>query len=351
MKKNALRSLALLGLAWGLCAALAAAAPPETLALADLANRPDRWPATVTLQRDLHFTSGLVMHQGDQLRLLRFDGSQAQVADASRHLFNLKPEDCGLLDAANQAWAALTPAQRAVAPETLAGDLSLWPVRVAVNTAISCTLGKLPAGTEVALLTVSPKGADVAWPNSPSRLSLDFGSIDLIARARQLALIAPDQRPSRIAAALQDILVGADGKPYHDEHLGDKKIFALYFGAGWCPPCQAFSPDFVKFVHDAMPRHPELAVVFLSDDKQLADMLAYMQKEEMTFPAVPPKGVTHSSPLSDYEVQLIPHLIIVDRFGKVLANSDDGRGNRIDPMDTVAALGKILAAPPSAQAQ
>jgi thiol-disulfide isomerase/thioredoxin len=349
MKKNVLSSLALLGVVWGMCAALASAAVPETLSLADLANRPDRWPATVTLQRDLRFTAGLVIHQGEQLQLVRFDGSGALVADAGHHLFKLTPEDCGLLDAANQAWAALTPAQRAVAPETLAGDLSLWPARVAATTQISCTFGKLPAGTELTLLTVSHQGLDVAWPNSANRLSIDFGSTDAIARARKLVLLAPDQRPSRIAAALQGILVDSDGKPYHDEHLNDKKFFALYFGAGWCPPCQAFSPDFVKFLNDAMPRHPELAVVFLSDDKQLADMLAYMKKEQMPFPAVPPNVVTHSSPLSNYEVQLIPHLVIVDRFGKALADNDDGRGNRIDPMDTVAALGKLLAAAPAPQ--
>ena len=268
MKKNALRSLALLGLAWGLCAALAAAAPPETLSLADLANRPDRWPATVTLQRDLHFTSGLVMHQGDQLRLLRFDGSQAQVAECLPP--SVQSQARGL-----RAARGRKPGVGGAHPGSTgrrAGNPRRRPLALARagRREYRDLLHSREAArrTEVALLTVSPKGADVAWPNSPSRLSLDFGSIDLIARARQLALIAPDQRPSRIAAALQDILVGADGKPYHDEHLGDKKIFALYFGAGWCPPCQAFSPDFVKFVHDAMPRHPELAVVFLSDDKQ-----------------------------------------------------------------------------------
>ena len=350
MRLILLRRLTLVGLIWGLCAAMAQAAPPETLTLADLANQPDRWPATVTLQRDLKFRNGIVLHQGDNVRVERFDGSQVLLLDpAHRMRFNASPEDCGLLDAANQIWSALTPAQRAISPDTLADDRSLWPVEIGLTSEISCNFGKLPAGTEVNLLTLTRQNMVIAWPSSPNRLELDFRDTDVIARARKLALVPADQRPSRIAAALQGILVDSDGQSYDAARLADKKIFALYFGAGWCPPCQAFSPGFAKFVNDTLPKHPELAVVFLSDDKQRPDMFAYMKKEDMNFPAVPPNVLPYSNLISTYQVQLIPHLIVVDRFGKVLADNDDGRGNRVDPMDTVAALGKLLAAAPAVQ--
>ena len=316
---------------------------PETLSLADLVNRPDRWPATVTVPQDFKFNNGAIVHQGDKARVTRFDGTQVGVA-AGNVRFMMKPDDCGLLAAANQAWAALTPAQRAVDPDSLATDLSLWPSRITAITGINCSFGKLPAGTEVGLLTVSNRGTDIAWPNSPNRVTVGFDTTDVVSRARQLVLVDRDKRPSRVVAALQGILVDADGKASHDDHLGDKQIFALYFGANWCAPCHAFSPDFVKYLNDTMPGHPELAAVLLSDDKQPDQMFAYMKEEKMPFPVVPMNVWTQSSFLSGYATRMIPHLVIVDRFGKVLATNDSDHDDRVDPKDTIAALGRLLTA-------
>ena len=335
-------------IAWlcGLSAVAATVAPPpETLTLADLANRPDRWPATVTVQRDFKFVNGPTIHQGDPARVLRFDGAQAILITPTNIRFKVLPADCGLLDAANQAWGALTPAQRAIDPASLPANPSLWPLRVTTTSPISCPFGKLPAGTDVELRTVTGRGITIGWPNSPNRVTVDLANTDVIARARQLALVDPDKRPSRIADALAALLVDADGHPVHDEHLADKKLFALYFGAGWCAPCHAFSPDLVKFLDGALPAHPELAAVLLSNDKDDGQMLAYMKEEQMPFPAVPPKPLLQSGLLMTYAAPIIPHLVVVDRFGRVLASNDDGHGNRTDPKDTIDALARLLAAP------
>ncbi|MGD1030468.1 MAG: thioredoxin-like domain-containing protein [Opitutaceae bacterium] len=344
MKRFAGRKWTLAGLIFGCLAAAAPAAPPDTLSAPDLVNHPDRWPAAVTLQRDYKFTNGAVAHQGDKVRVLQFDGTHVTLLTSSNIRFSVTPEECGLLDAANQAWSALTPAQRAVDSGSISADLSLWPPRVALTTPINCSFGALPAGTEVGLVSVSTKGPVIQWPNSPNRLTVNFGMTDLLARAQQAVLLDPDKRPSRIAAALQPLLVDSDGKPCHDDHLEGKKFFAFYFGANWCQPCHDFSPGFVKFLNGVMPQHPELAVVLMSNDPQPAQMLAYMKEEKMPFPAVPQKDLLQSSLLMSYAAKMIPHLVIVDRFGKVLATSDDSNGNRFDPMDTAAALGKMLAA-------
>jgi thiol-disulfide isomerase/thioredoxin len=323
----------------------AAAATPETLTLTDLVNRPDHWPATVILQGDFKFSTGAVVHKGDSARVARFDGSRVLLITSANLPVNVAPADCGLLDAANQAWAELTPAQRSVDPESLSADTSLWPAQVTTTAGINSKFGKLASGTSVRLVAISKRDVSVALPNSPNFLTLDFGSTDVFARARQLATMDRDARPSRLAAALQGILVDSDGAAYKGD-LGGKKLFALYFGANWCAPCHAFSPDFVKFVDTAMPRHPELAVVLLSNDEQTGQMLAYMKEEKMPFPAVPLKELNESSLLSSYAAKMIPHLVIVDRFGKVLASNDDDSGNRADPKDTIQALGRLLADSP-----
>lgn len=283
------------GMIWSACA-VASAGPPDKLTLADLANRPDRWPENVTYQGDFKFGNGTTVHKGDQARLIRFNGTQVQILGAGNAVFNLKPEDCGLLDAANASWAALTPAQRAIEPATLAADLSLWPVKVAVTSPINASFGKLPAGTEVTLISVTDKEANIAWPNSPNGLRVSFELTDVIKRARRLALIERAKRPSRMAAALQGMLVNADGTAYHDDHANDKKIYALYYGANWCAPCHQFSPDLVKFLDEALPKHPELAAVFVDDDDKPEDMFAYHERGKNAVPGDGKEGCDARQP-------------------------------------------------------
>jgi len=338
-----MKAIALLALSPLLTAVLAAGAPPETLSLADLVNRPDRWPATVSLPGDMRFKDGFVVHQGDQVRVGMFDGTRVGLIAAGNHRFAAPPAAIGLLEAANQAWAALTPAQRAVDPESLAADRSLWPLQVTTAAEVRCQWGTLPPGATLGLTTITDHGLGLVWPSSANTVNVNFADTDVFARARQLALLPSDQRPSRLAAALEKIMVDAEGRPYRDDHLQDKKYFALYFGASWCAPCHAFSPALVKFLNDALPKHPELEAVFLSDDKTLPPMYAYMKEEKMPMPAVPPQSVNQSSFLLSYASQMIPQLVIVDRFGRVLATSDDNHGNRVDPEDTLGVLSKILA--------
>lgn len=326
-------------------ALLADGPPPETLTLQDLVNRPDRWPATVTLPRDFVFNAGVTVHKGDQARVLQFDGSKVLLIAPGNIRFAAPPADSGLLPAANEAWAALTPAQRAIDPASLAADPSLWPAKVKTTTQITCNYGKLPPGAEVGLYTVSARGADIVWPNSPNRINLPFDCVDVFDGARKLALVDRNERPSRVAAALQGIMVDSSGSPHDEPHLAEKKVFALYFGAGWCAPCHAFSPDLVKYLDEALPKHPELEAVFLSNDKQVNQMLDYMREEKMPFPAVPPASLERSPLLLSYAARMIPQLIVVDRFGNVLASNDDHRGNRGDPKDTIGALDQLLAQP------
>ena len=341
MTRKFFTGLMLAGLVWRAYAA----APPDKLTLADLANRPDRWPETVTYQGDFRFGNAATVHKGDKAKLIRFDGTQAQLLGAGNVVLNLKPEDCGLLEAANAAWAALTPEQRAIEPATLAADLSLWPVRVITTSPIAGPYGKLPPGSEVTLVSLTDKQANIAWPNSPNGLRIPIEMTDVITRARQLAVTDRAKRPSRLAAALQGILVNADGTAYHDEHANDKKIFVLYFGANWCAPCHEFSPELVKFLDEALPKHPELAAVMVNDDDKPEDMLAYMKSAKMPFPAMAKKNVTRANPISNYQVKTIPHLVIVDRFGKVLATNDTDKDDRTDPADTIVALKKLLVSP------
>jgi thiol-disulfide isomerase/thioredoxin len=347
MKKRLLCStLALMGLfsAANLRAG-AATPPPATLTLADLANRPDRWPPTVTAQREFDFVNGAVVHQGDKLSVVAFDGSVVGLNYQGKIPFRAVPNDVGFVDAANQWWATLTPAQRAIDPASLASDITLWPPTVTLTNPVKCSFGNLPAGTEVGLIEVTPTDIDIAWPNSPNRLRILAGMTDVISRARALALVDPAKRPSRIAAALENVLVDSTGQPYHDDHLADKKYFALYFGGNWCPACHLFSPDFSQFLAQQLPAHPELMAVLISNDNDVNQTLAYAKAANLPIPVMSEATLDHVQLIVKYQVKIIPHLVLVDRFGNVLANNGDAAAERADLKDTLAQITAILNAP------
>ncbi len=216
-------------------------------------------------------------------------------------------------------------------------------MKVKTTTQITCGYGNLPPGTEVGVYNVTSTMTDIIWPKTANRINLPMDCTNVFDVARQLALIDPDKRPSKIAAALENIMVDADGKPYHDEHLEDKKFFAFYYGADWCPPCRASTPDVVKFANDALPKHPELAMVFMYNNVQPGDMLGYMKEEKLPFPAVSTADQKQNPLLRTYASREIPQLVVVDRFGKLLATSDDDHGNRLDVTDTMKVLSQLMA--------
>ena len=80
-----LRNALLLGTAVALWAApiIAAAEPPATLGFADLVNRPDRWPESVTVPRDFIFGPNAAVHAGDKAKVVRFDGTKVLLVAAA----------------------------------------------------------------------------------------------------------------------------------------------------------------------------------------------------------------------------------------------------------------------------
>ena len=87
-----------------------------------------------------------------------------------------------------------------------------------------------------------------------------------------------------------------------------KRYLALYHGASWCPPCQAFSPVLAQFYHSAKKDNFELVMV--NYDKSLGEMQAYMRQHKMEFPAMSrdEAGAWGKAPSGTG----IPNLVIID---------------------------------------
>jgi thiol-disulfide isomerase/thioredoxin len=303
-----------------------------TLTLQDLTNRPDLWPANVKLARDFEFQSGVKASAGQAVTVLEFDGREVLVDAGNGLVFGLAPGECDLLAAANAAWSALTPAQRAVDAKVLLSDASLWPERVTCSAEFGLDDGtRIAPGTEYELLGYDAEGVKLYSRPHQTKLLADLAQTDLVARARQRVLLEPAQRPSRIAAALKGQLVDAEGKPFTSTAIEDANLYALYFSASWCAPCRKFSPKLIELVKRVGKDNPRLATVLLSNDKERADMLAYLKDEEMPWPAMPLETLQKTPVLLGLAGGSIPHLVILDRHGLVLASSvENGRYIGVD---------------------
>lgn len=318
-------------------------APPETLTLQDLQGRPDRWPAEVTIKRDLNFGDAKLT-AGQKVKVLEYNGGDEVGVDAGNNqLFEIDQKDCDLLEGANAAWSKLTPDQRALDKKTVIQDMSLWPTKVRCTSGFVLNSGKeVPPNSEFELMWIQPNGGVTLWePEGKAKLGARIEQTDAVARARELISIDPAKRPSRIASALKGVMVDAEGKPVTKDDLDQQTVFALYYGASWCAPCRKFSPDLVKYVNSVAADNPKLTVVLMSNDEKDSEMLKYMQEEKMPFAAVPMKAMQSSPALYYYLGGGIPQLTIVDRNGKILADSI-GRTGYVGPKPAMAGLDKVL---------
>lgn len=91
----------------------------------------------------------------------------------------------------------------------------------------------------------------------------------------QAAGLRPE--PSRIESILAGKLVrlsGSNLQPVRESELEGVKFYAVYFSASWCGPCRNFTPGLVDAYRDLRKNYPEFEVVFVSNDRSAADMLA-----------------------------------------------------------------------------
>jgi len=83
-----------------------------------------------------------------------------------------------------------------------------------------------------------------------------------------------------VFTALKGDLVQSKGKKleaFDEAPLASAKYYAIYYSAGWCGPCRAFTPDLVKWYKRNKSKHPDFELIFVSSDRSEEDMASYMK--------------------------------------------------------------------------
>ena len=99
-------------------------------------------------------------------------------------------------------------------------------------------------------------------------------------------------------------------------------VYAYYFSAHWCPPCQKFTPALVDLYNKWNANGKQIEIVFVSFDKKEDQYKEYYGKMPwLTLPFAD----NHIQTLAEkFEVEGIPYLCIVSKDGKEEVLSNNG---------------------------
>ncbi len=288
----------------------------------DLVRRPETRPGSCTVKRDYKFQGGVVVGNGTKVNTLGFKPAGMTVGTADgRTNFDVKPEETDVVAAANAAWAQLTPAQRELTYPALLQRQELWPYRVKLALPFKIDGRKLNVGDPVILLKAEGNDLLVRLDDSNVAFNVAPQETDLMTQAR--AFLADEQgAPGRVLEEFAGKLISPlDGRPVSIDAAARPKYVVLYMGASWCAPCQAFSPQLVKVLKDKAPKPEDVTAIYLSGDKTPADMKAYVTKLGIDWPTIRYNNAGQLPAFSPLFGNVIPQLVVTDRFGKVVIDS------------------------------
>jgi len=122
---------------------------------------------------------------------------------------------------------------------------------------------------------------------------------------------------------------------------GDPKYYAFYFSAHWCPPCRKFTPELVAFYNSMQRQTDDFEVIFVSSDRSEKEMADYMRGAGMRFFALDYGKRGDARAITRYAGRGIPCLVVVDRNGKVVADSYRG-SQYLGPYQALEKLASLL---------
>lgn len=130
-----------------------------------------------------------------------------------------------------------------------------------------------------------------------------------------------------------------DGKKHNASEVFADKVVALYFSAGWCPPCRAFTPKlkvslyldlmlqlhviltiFQRYYEALKKANKNFEVVFVSRDREADDLMEYFNDHHGKWYTLEFGNPLIQDWLSKYEIKTIPALKVIKNDGTVVVN-------------------------------
>lgn len=114
-----------------------------------------------------------------------------------------------------------------------------------------------------------------------------------------------------------------DGKPIKlSDYVGKSKLVLVDFWASWCPPCRKEMPALVQIYKEY--KSKGLEIVGVSLDKDLEAWKKGIGQLNITWPQMSDLKYWESKSVDIYAIRSIPHLMLVDENGTIVARGLHG---------------------------
>ena len=343
-EENTMKKLACV---WAFVLSLGGVAVAQDLTWQELAQRPELWPAQCTVKQGINFQGGVSVRAGQVVNVFDFKGNEVELTTTDgRVTFAAEPDETDVLNVAREAYAKLTPKQRALTYPSIVQQKELWPYRVTITRSFTLAPGKVvQVGDSVLVKDIQPGKVDVVSEKLNARFGVAMPATDLMAQVRKFVeddqagprlvamqkaaeeKLAAEQKAQaekikaegRVAVELEGKLINSQtGKP---EPLGANAMphYVVFLrGQSTCPITRRFLPTFIKYCQDMKQKQSEFEVVYLTIE-DLPETEKFAQELGFSWRTVSYENTTMAC-VSPYIDGRIPQLIVMDRDGKILAN-------------------------------
>jgi nucleoredoxin len=99
------------------------------------------------------------------------------------------------------------------------------------------------------------------------------------------------------------------------------KHYVFYYTASWCPPCQTYTPDLVKFYNKAKKDNDSFELVLITSDREEDAMEDYAKDKKMPWPHLKFSKANDFKSKFQHGVSGIPSVIICDLEGNIVSRT------------------------------
>lgn len=145
---------------------------------------------------------------------------------------------------------------------------------------------------------------------------------------------------SSLDKTLNEAVIDHRGEAVDSDYVLNTDFLLLYFSGHWCGPCRSFTPELVKYYNEKQGGHL-FQVLFVSSDHSDTEMKHYMQSAGMPWPAVVYHSEARKMIKRQYAGSGIPQLVLLDKNGRILADSFKGK-KYLGPRHVLTALDERL---------
>ncbi|MBL8750921.1 MAG: redoxin domain-containing protein [Planctomycetes bacterium] len=299
---------------------------PEPMTWAQLLERPELWPTQCKVTKAYGYAHDTLSLEATY-PVLGLQGEQAVIGLPSGNSGTIPRTDTDVLAVANSELASMSPVQRALDLKTIVARADLWPAKVILRSTITAGEGadqkEFRAGSELTFGTFDGKWVCARHPDFDYMPRVGVHETDLVARVRAVLETKRPPAGHRVLNELDGKLFNLrTGKKARVNPKSPPEFVVLYFSASWCGPCQAFSPELVRFYEankkDAGKR---FEIIWISRDRTEREMQQYTKEHNFPWLAVAWDKLSSIPIAQAHDSRGIPDLVMLDATGALIADS------------------------------